>query len=72
MLLKNTIMNDFDSENNFDLENLTFTAFCTLIKNKLDGEWIDYNTGEGIYWTRVTPKEMKKYREDKTLKWEEC
>ena len=42
------------------------------LHGKQKGVSIDYETGNVFYWTRVTPEEMKKYREDKTLKWEKC
>ena len=46
-----------------DLAVLSTMVRTVRLENTLDRE-----TGEGIYWTRVTKGEMNEYRKDKTIK----
>ena len=44
----------------------------TMVRTVRLGNTLDRETGEGLYWTRVTKEEMNEYRKDKTIKQEEC
>ena len=39
----------------------------TMVRTVRLGNTLDRETGEGIYWTRVTKEEMNEYRKDKTI-----
>ena len=46
-----------------------FYAVSSLLESIKNGDMVDYETGEGIYWRRVSPLEAQQFK-SLNLEWE--